>query len=68
MPRSSTWATITATNGGFAGLVAPGVRKLRHHHRQSRHSGARAGNIFTLDFYGGQTDHARRQRPDRRQT
>ena len=45
--------TITATSGGFAALVAPGVRNSGTITAEARHaSRSRAGNIFTLDFYG----------------
>jgi filamentous hemagglutinin family protein len=44
--------TITATNGGFAGLVAPGVRNSGTITANLGTVVLGAGNIFTLDFYG----------------
>jgi hypothetical protein len=44
--------TITATNGGFAALVAPGVRNSGTITANLGSIALGAGNIFTLDFYG----------------
>src|SRR3954451_8143808 len=44
--------TITATSGGFAGLVAPGVRNSGTITANLGTVVLGAGNIFTLDFYG----------------
>ena len=44
--------TITATNGGFAALVAPGVRNSGTITATSAPSTLAAGNTFSLDFYG----------------
>jgi filamentous hemagglutinin family protein len=43
---------ITATNGGFAALVAPGVRNSGTITATLGTVGLAAGNSFTLDFYG----------------
>ena len=52
MPRSSTWGTITATSGGFAALVAPGVRNSGTITATLGTVSLASGNAFTLDFYG----------------
>src|SRR5215210_3205691 len=44
--------TITATNGGFAALVAPGVRNTGTITATLGTIGLAAGNTFSLDFYG----------------
>ena len=44
--------TITATNGGFAALVAPGVRNSGTITANLGTVALGAGNTFTLDFYG----------------
>ena len=45
--------TITASNAGFAALVAPGVRNSGTITANARHGRASpSGNGFTLDFYG----------------
>ena len=44
--------TITATNGGFAALVAPGVRNAGMITANLGHVALASGNGFTLDFYG----------------
>src|SRR5215213_2138405 len=44
--------TITATNGGFAALVAPGVRNSGTITATLGTIGLAAGNTFSLDFYG----------------
>ena len=44
--------TITATSGGFAALVAPGVRNSGTITANLGSVALGAGNIFTLDFYG----------------
>ena len=44
--------TITASNGGFAALVAPGVRNAGTISANLGTVGLAAGNGFTLDFYG----------------
>jgi filamentous hemagglutinin family protein len=44
--------TITATNGGFAALVAPGVRNSGTITATLGTVSLAAGNAFTLDFYG----------------
>src|SRR5205085_228826 len=44
--------TITATNGGFAALVAPGVRNAGTITAALGTIGLAAGNTFSLDFYG----------------
>src|SRR5436190_14676289 len=44
--------TITATNGGFAALVAPGVRNTGTITAALGTLGLAAGNTFSLDFYG----------------
>src|SRR6185503_10373487 len=44
--------TITATNGGFAALVAPGVRNSGTITANLGSVVLGAGNLFTLDFYG----------------
>jgi filamentous hemagglutinin family protein len=43
---------ITATSGGFAALVAPGVRNAGTISAKLGTVGLAAGNAFTLDFYG----------------
>jgi filamentous hemagglutinin family protein len=43
---------ITATSGGFAALVAPGVRNSGTISAKLGTVGLAAGNAFTLDFYG----------------
>ncbi|HEY6256047.1 MAG TPA: S8 family serine peptidase, partial [Xanthobacteraceae bacterium] len=43
---------ITATSGGFAALVAPGVRNAGTISATLGTVGLAAGNAFTLDFYG----------------
>ena len=43
---------ITATNGGFAALVAPGVRNAGVITADLGHVALASGNGFTLDFYG----------------
>src|ERR1051326_3747524 len=45
---------ITATNGGFAALVAPGVRNAGVITANLGHVALASGNGFTLDFYGDQ--------------
>ena len=45
---------ITATGGGFAALVAPGVRNAGVITANLGHVGLASGNGFTLDFYGDQ--------------
>jgi filamentous hemagglutinin family protein len=44
--------TITAQNGGFAALVAPGVRNTGTITARLGTVGLAAGNNFSLDFYG----------------
>ena len=44
--------TITAQNGGFAALVAPGVRNTGTITANFGTVGLAAGNNFSLDFYG----------------
>ena len=44
--------SITATNGGFAALVAPGVRNSGTITATLGTVSLAAGNAFTLDFYG----------------
>jgi filamentous hemagglutinin family protein len=44
--------TITATNGGFAALVAPGVRNSGIITARLGTVALGAGNLFNLDFYG----------------
>ena len=44
--------TITATSGGFAALVAPGVRNSGTITATLGTVALAAGNTFTLDFYG----------------
>src|SRR6185436_1434552 len=44
--------TITATSGGFAALVAPGVRNSGTITASLGSIALGAGNLFTLDFYG----------------
>ncbi len=44
--------TITAANGGFAALVAPGVRNSGTISARLGTVALGAGNIFNLDFYG----------------
>ncbi|WP_181770202.1 filamentous hemagglutinin N-terminal domain-containing protein [Bradyrhizobium sp. UNPF46] len=44
--------TITARNGGFAALVAPGVRNTGTITANLGTVGLAAGNNFSLDFYG----------------
>ena len=44
--------TITATSGGFAALVAPGVRNSGTITAKLGTVALGAGNIFNLDFYG----------------
>jgi len=44
--------TITAQNGGFAALVAPGVRNTGTITANLGTVGLAAGNSFSLDFYG----------------
>src|SRR6185503_13287429 len=44
--------TITATSGGFAALVAPGVRNSGTITATLGTVGLAAGNTFSLDFYG----------------
>jgi filamentous hemagglutinin family protein len=44
--------TITANNGGFAALVAPGVRNTGTITANLGTVGLGAGNSFSLDFYG----------------
>src|SRR5215467_3402053 len=45
---------ITATDGGFAALVAPGVRNAGVITANLGHVALASGNGFTLDFYGDQ--------------
>src|SRR5580704_9337773 len=45
---------ITATSGGFAALVAPGVRNSGTISAKLGTVSLAAGNAFTLDFYGDQ--------------
>ena len=44
--------TITAASGGFAALVAPGVRNSGTITATLGSVGLAAGNTFSLDFYG----------------
>ena len=44
--------TITATSGGFAALVAPGVRNSGTITAKLGTVALASGNSFTLDFYG----------------
>ena len=44
--------TITATSGGFAALVAPGVRNSGTITANLGTVTLASGNSFTLDFYG----------------
>ncbi|HEY4403408.1 MAG TPA: filamentous hemagglutinin N-terminal domain-containing protein, partial [Xanthobacteraceae bacterium] len=44
--------SITATSGGFAALVAPGVRNAGTITATLGTVSLAAGNVFTLDFYG----------------
>ncbi len=46
--------TITAASGGFAALVAPGVRNSGTISAKLGTVSLAAGNAFTLDFYGDQ--------------
>src|SRR5580698_9208017 len=46
--------SITATSGGFAALVAPGVRNSGTISAKLGTVGLASGNAFTLDFYGDQ--------------
>jgi filamentous hemagglutinin family protein len=46
------FGTITAQNGGFAALVAPGVRNTGTVTANLGTVGLAAGNSFSLDFYG----------------
>ena len=46
--------SITATSGGFAALVAPGVRNAGTITAKLGTVSLAAGNAFTLDFYGDQ--------------
>jgi filamentous hemagglutinin family protein len=46
------YGTITAANGGFAALVAPGVRNAGTITADLGHVALASGNGFTLDFYG----------------
>ena len=46
--------SITATSGGFAALVAPGVRNAGTITAKLGTVSSAAGNAFTLDFYGDQ--------------
>ena len=52
MPRSSIRARITATSGGFAALVAPGVRNSGTITATLGTVALASGNGFTLDLYG----------------
>ena len=52
MPRSSTRGRITATSGGFAALVAPGVRNSGTITATLGTVALASGNSFTLDMYG----------------
>ena len=52
MPRSSTRGAITATSGGFAALVAPGVRNSGTITATLGTVALASGNSFTLDMYG----------------
>jgi filamentous hemagglutinin family protein len=54
LPDASTLnlGDITATGGGFAGLVAPGVRNAGTITATLGTVGLAAGDAFTLDFYG----------------
>ena len=54
LPNSSVvnLGTITATSGGFAALVAPGVRNAGTITATLGTVALAAGNAFTLDFYG----------------
>ena len=52
MPRSSIRGTITATSGGFAALVAPGVRNSGTITATLGTVALASGNSFTLDMYG----------------
>src|SRR6202140_445525 len=46
------FGTITAASGGFAALVAPGVRNAGTITANLGHVALASGNGFTLDFYG----------------
>ena len=52
MPRSSIKGRITATSGGFAALVAPGVRNSGTITATLGTVALASGNSFTLDMYG----------------
>ena len=52
MPRSSIRGRITATSGGFAALVAPGVRNSGTITATLGTVALASGNSFTLDMYG----------------
>ena len=52
MPRSSIKGTITASSGGFAALVAPGVRNSGTITATLGTVALASGNSFTLDMYG----------------
>ena len=52
MPRSSIRGAITATSGGFAALVAPGVRNSGTITATLGTVALASGNSFTLDMYG----------------
>ena len=58
--------TITATNGGFAALVAPGVRNSGTITANLGTVTLAAGNTFSLDFYGDRLITLGVERPDRR--
>ena len=51
-PRSSIMGTITAQTGGFAALVAPGVRNTGTITAKLGTIALASGNAFTLDMYG----------------
>ena len=46
------WARITAQTGGFAALVAPGVRNTGTITATLGTVALASGNVFTLDLYG----------------
>ena len=58
--------TITATSGGFAALVAPGVRNSGTITANLGTVALAAGNTFSLDFYGDKLITLGVERPDRR--
>jgi len=50
------------SSGGFAALVAPGVRNSGTITATLEHRALASGNSFTLDMYGDKLDHARGRR------